>query len=240
MVTTERPHVRDPRASTEGRDSLCDVKLSRRDAATDTALDQPATPGSGAGDDAAAVDLRKGRPTPKRRVAEGRRGPVTAPKTRKEAYARQKQLTKEQRAAQKAGTAAPVKARSAAEQRAALKRGDPDALPRRDQGRTRKLARDYVDSRRMLSNYMLWLFPLFILTTLVPALQILEIAVILIFLGLVFEWFIVGRRLRALALERFGEADGTNLGIGFYMGSRAYMPRRWRLPAPQVQRGDQI
>ena len=27
------------------------------------------------------------------------------------------------------------------------------------------------------------------------------------------------------------------MSIGFYAGSRAYLPRRWRLPAPQVQRG---
>ena len=211
------------------------MKLSRRGTAADTVTETDVEP------DADGIDLTKpakGRPTPKRRDAEGRKGPVTAPKTRKEAYARQKQLTKEQRTATKAG--APVKARSAAEQRAALKRGDADALPRRDQGRTRKLARDYVDSTRMLSNYMLLLFPLFILTTVVPALRILEVAVIVIFLGLVGEWFIVGRRLRAIALERFGEADGTNMGIGFYMGSRAYMPRKWRLPAPQVQRGDKF
>ncbi len=211
------------------------MKLSRRGTAADTDTVTDVEPVGG------GIDLSKpakGRPTPKRRDAEGRKGPVTAPKTRKEAYARQKQLTKEQRTTAKAG--APVKARSAAEQRAALKRGDADALPRRDQGRTRKLARDYVDSTRMLSNYMLLLFPLFILTTIVPALRILEVAVIVIFLGLVGEWFIVGRRLRAMALERFGEADGTNMGIGFYMGSRAYMPRKWRLPAPQVQRGDKF
>jgi Protein of unknown function (DUF3043) len=221
-----------------GTVSLWGVKLSRRGTAADTVTDTDVEP---VGSDTAGIDLSKpvkGRPTPKRRDAEGRKGPVTAPKTRKEAYARQKQLTKEQRTTTKA--AAPVKARSAAAQRAALKRGDADALPRRDQGRTRKLARDYVDSTRMLSNYMLLLFPLFILTTIVPALRILEVAVIVIFLGLVGEWFIVGRRLRAMALERFGEADGTNMGIGFYMGSRAYMPRKWRLPAPQVQRGDEF
>ncbi|WP_375487029.1 DUF3043 domain-containing protein [uncultured Jatrophihabitans sp.] len=216
------------------------MKLSRRGASADTtddAVDSSQTEQPTA--ESGQIDLRKGRPTPKRRVAEGRRGPVTAPKTRKEAYARQKQLTKEQRATPKSG-GAPAKPRSAAEQRAALRRGDADALPRRDQGKTRKLARDYVDSKRMLSNYMLWLFPLFILTTIIPALRYLEVAVIVIFLGLVVEWFIVGRRLRAMALERFGEADGTNMGIGFYMGSRAYMPRKWRLPAPQLTRGDEF
>ena len=43
-----------------------------------------------------------------------------------------------------------------------------------------------------------------------------------------------------LAIERNGQADGTAMSIGFYMGSRAYLPRRWRLPGPQVQRGDEI
>jgi hypothetical protein len=61
-----------------------------------------------------------------------------------------------------------------------------------------------------------------------------------VFLGLLVEWYIVGRRIRALSMERFGEAQGGNLSIGFYAGSRAYMPRRWRLPAPRVDRGDEI
>jgi hypothetical protein len=124
-----------------------------------------------------------------------------------------------------------------AEQRAALKRGDPGALPRRDQGTTRKLARDYVDSKRMLSNYLLFLFPVMIAGVALPQLQLI---VLVVFLALLVEWYIVGRRIRALALERFGEAQGGNLTIGFYAGSRAYLPRKWRLPGPQVQRGDPI
>ena len=175
---------------------------------------------------------RKGRPTPKRRDSQGKRGPVSAPTTRKEAVARQKQLSKQQKSAR--STAKP---RTVAEQRAALRRGDPSALPRRDQGTTRKLARDYVDSHRMLSNYLLLLFPLMIAGIALPDLQLVVLAV---FLGLLVEWYLVGRRIRALALDRFGEVQGGNMSIGFYAGSRAYLPRRWRLPAPQVERGDPI
>jgi Protein of unknown function (DUF3043) len=203
------------------------VKSSRREKTVDTQTDVDLAEAADA--DAAA---RKGRPTPKRRDSEGRRGPVSAPRTRKEAYARQKQLTKEQKAARAA-----AKPRTVAEQRAALKRGDASALPRRDQGKTRKLARDYVDSHRMLSNYLLVLFPIMIAGVAVPMLQLI---VLVVFLGLLVEWYIVGRRIRALSLERYGEAQGGNLSIGFYAGSRAYMPRRWRLPAPQVERGDPI
>ena len=203
------------------------MKLSRREkpaeAEVPESLAEPTT-----------VSLGKGRPTPKRRESEGRRGPVTAPKTRKEAYARQKQISKEHKA-----TRAAAPPRSAAEQRAALKRGDLSALPRRDQGKTRKLARDYVDSHRMLSNFLLLLFPIMI-AGIVPALSMLQIAVLVIFVALLVEWYLVGRRIRRLAQERFGEVQGSNLSIGFYAGSRAYLPRRWRLPAPQVERGEAI
>ena len=183
--------------------------------------------------DESVATVGKGRPTPKRRDAQGRRGPVTAPKTRKEAYARQKQLAREQRSTRKTTT----KPRSVAEQRAALRRGDPDALPRRDQGPTRKLARDYVDSKRMLSNYLLLLFPLMIASYVLPAASLI---VIVVFLAVMLEWFVVGRRIRAMAIDRFGAAQGSAMGVGFYAGSRAYLPRRWRLPAPQVARGEEF
>jgi hypothetical protein len=200
------------------------VKLSRREKAV-------ATPAETVVSETPAAPGRKNRPTPKRRDSEGRRGPVTAPKTRKEAYARQRQLSKEQKANRAA------RPRSAAEQRAALKRGDPSALPRRDQGPTRKLARDYVDSHRLMSNYLLLLFPIMVIGVVVPTIQIV---VLVVFVALLVEWYFVGRRIRAMSLKRFGEAQGGNLSIGFYAGSRAYLPRRWRLPAPQVERGDEI
>ena len=110
-------------------------------------------------------------------------------------------------------------------------------MPRRDQGKTRKLARDYVDSHRMASNYLLVLFVFMIAGIVFPLAQIV---VLVAFLALLVEWYIVGRRIRAMALERFGEAQGGNMSIGFYAGSRAYLPRRWRLPAPQVELGDEI
>ena len=203
------------------------MKLSRREAPTaegDVVDDVEET--------TEEANARKGRPTPKRRDSQGKRGPVSAPRTRKEAYARQKQLAREQKVAR-----ATAKPRTAAEQRAALKRGDMDALPRRDQGKTKQLARDYVDSHRMVSNFLLLLFPVMIVGVVIPIAQLFVLAA---FVALLFEWYLTGRRIRSLALERFGEAQGGNMSIGFYAGSRAYLPRKWRLPGPQVERGDPI
>ena len=203
------------------------MKYSRR-AAEPEIVEELAAPAEG-----------KGRPTPKRRESVGVRGPVTAPKTRKEAYARQRTQAKQAKAARQTATSSSSAATGTmtpAQRRTAMRTGE--VLSRRDQGNTRKLARDFVDSRRMASNYFLLLFPIMILSSFVaPALQLVTLALVF---GFVFEWFITGRKVRAMAAERFGQAEGSNMSIGFYAGSRAYLPRRWRLPAPQLSRGDQI
>jgi hypothetical protein len=201
------------------------VKLTKRSEPEPAAVEQEPVRVSG-----------KGRATPKRRDVVGTRGPVTAPKNRKEAYARQKEQAKAARVARKT----PATQMTVAQRRAALKAGDPSVLPRRDQGQTRRLARDYVDSHKMASNYLLLLFPLMIVSWLLPQLALMQLVVLAAFLGFMVEWYTVGRRIRRLATERFGRADGGNMTIGFYAGSRAYLPRRWRMPAPQVERGDEI
>jgi hypothetical protein len=173
----------------------------------------------------------KGRPTPKRRDTTPQRGPVQAPKNRKEAYRWQKQQTKGRR------PAAGGKAMSNQAFREALRRGDPAALPKRDRGPVRALARDWVDSHRMLSNYMLALFPLMVVGFFIP---LLNIAVIGLLFTVLVEWYLTGRRVRALALSRLDTVREGPWSIGFYAGSRAYMPRKWRMPGPRVQVGDQI
>lgn len=203
------------------------VKVSLRKKSEDSAEPLEAT------EQAESLARGKGRPTPKRRDSVVQRGPVTAPKTRKEAYARQKQQSKAARAASRT----PASQMTVADRRAALRSGE--MLPKRDQGPTRKLARDYVDSHRLASNYLLILFPLMILSYVIKT-ALINIVVLAIFFGILMEWFIIGRRIRRLATERNGSAEGSPMSIGFYAGSRAYLPRRWRLPAPQKSLGDAL
>lgn len=175
----------------------------------------------------------KGRPTPKRRDTSPQRGPVKAPKTRKEAAQWQRQQTRRSGTSGSSGNTRV----SAQAHREALRRGDPDALPKRDRGPARRLARDWVDSHRMISNYLLILFPLMVVGYFVP---FLNIAVIALLVVIVVEWYLTGRRIRALAVQRLKSVREGPWSLGFYAGSRAYMPRRWRMPAPQVAIGEQI
>lgn len=196
--------------------------LRRKNAATPESAAEPiAEPAGGSA-------TKKGRPTPKRRTNSA--PPPPAPKSRKEALAWQKQH----------GARAKVGGQQKmtnAEYREALRRGDPSVLPRRDAGPVRALARDYVDSRRMLSNYLLVLFPLLLLGSQIRALSVLTPLLLVVFAA---EFVFTGSRIRKLAAARGLQTQETAVGLGFYAGSRAYLPRRWRQPRPRVAIGDQI
>jgi hypothetical protein len=200
------------------------VKLLRRRSVAPEPESAPEEPTSD-------VVMGKGRPTPKRRDTTPQRGPVNAPRTRKEAAQWQKQQASRSRTTGRGGKL------SGQAHREALRRGDPDALPRRDRGPVRKLARDWVDSRRMVSNYMLILFPLLVVGFAVP---VVNIAVFALLLVVVAEWYLAGRRIRALALSRLDSVPEKSWQLGFYAGSRAYMPRRYRMPGPQKRIGERI
>jgi Protein of unknown function (DUF3043) len=200
------------------------VKLLRRRSVAPEPESAPEEPTSD-------VVMGKGRPTPKRRDTTPQRGPVNAPRTRKEAAQWQKQQASRSRTTGRGGKL------SGQAHREALRRGDPDALPRRDRGPVRKLARDWVDSRRMVSNYMLILFPLLVVGFAVP---VVNIAVFALLLVVVAEWYLAGRRIRALALSRLDSVPEKSWQLGFYAGSRAYMPRRYRMPGPQKRIGESI
>lgn len=172
----------------------------------------------------------KGRPTPKRRDRAGQRGPAAPPpRNRKEAYRWQKEQSA------KARVGGQQMSRQA--HREALRRGDPSALPRREQGPVKALARDYVDSRRMFSNYLLIAFLLIFLASILPVLQYLTLVVLAVTVS---EWYLAGKRIKRLAVDRGLAVRESAIGLGFYAGSRAYLPRRWRIPAPQKALGDII
>ncbi len=182
------------------------------------ALAEPARPG---------VTPGKGRPTPKRSEAERRRGPYSAPRDRKAAGT-------DYRARQRADRA---------RRYAAMQRGEDWALPAKDRGPVRALARDFVDSRRRLSEfYMYAVFVLLLIMFFIKnvALQssVVPGLVIVMILAMVIEGIFLGRKIRKLAAERLpGE---STRGIALYSAMRALQIRRLRVPKPRVKPGDKI
>jgi Protein of unknown function (DUF3043) len=170
----------------------------------------------------------KGRPTPKRNVAQGKRPgpPPPPPTTRREAYRRMRENQATRR----------VEARQAAA------RGDDSYLPARDRGPVRKLVRDVVDSRRNIGSFFLVIAAVALIGTVVPSLVIRSYASFLLFgffLLLVVDSFVLARRIRKTVAERFPEEKNTR-GVVWYGISRSTMIRRWRFPKPEVPLGAEV
>lgn len=185
-------------------------------AVTDLATQPAAQPGKQAG---------KGKPTPKRsEVERQRRQPYSAPPTdRKTAASRRRseyQRTRE-----------------------AARRGEAWALKPADRGPVRALARDYIDSRRLIfSEYVL--FVAFIAILLVLFLGAAANSLLVLYL----EVAIVGLigtestyhagRVTKLARERL--PGMSTRGLTWYIAKRAMRLRMSREPQARVQRGDAI
>lgn len=187
----------------------------------------------------------KGRPTPKRRDAEGkRRGPVApAPLTRSEARARKKDLkgssvnlTKEEKRAQ-----SDTRRQQRSDQRQKMMDGDERYLMPRDKGDARRFARDIVDSRRNFAGLFMPFAIVLIIVMFVPAIAVYATLLMLIFvIFLVIDGVLLGRILNSRVHERFPSTTEGGLKLGWYGFSRAMQMRFMRAPKPQVKPGDAV
>jgi hypothetical protein len=195
-------------------------RRDRAEAAPDTATDLTTSLVKAGG---------KGRPTPKRTEAQGRRPgpPPPPPTTRKEAYKRMR----EQQTATRGNT------------RAAAARGDDSALPARDRGPVRKLVRDIVDARRNAGSFFLVVAALVLVGYFIPNTAVQSYTVFvwfLFFLVIIADSVVLGRRIKRKVLERFPGQDHKMRGLVWYGVSRATMVRRWRFPKPEVALGADV
>jgi Protein of unknown function (DUF3043) len=173
------------------------------------------------------AEAAKGRPTRKRSAAEaGRRQPITGLRT----------------------TAAPRTPEEKTKARAdragryeAMKRGEAWALNPRDRGPARALARDYIDSKRRISEYYMYVLVVLLLAVFLrnsKAQAIISPLVLALIVVIVIDGLLIRRALRALVAERLpGE---SSRGLTMYAMMRALQIRRFRVPAPRVQPGQKI
>jgi Protein of unknown function (DUF3043) len=182
------------------------------------------------------AEAGKGKPTPKRSEAErGRYQSITGSTTSgrgSAGSAPRGKMTPEDKA----------RARADREKRsAAMRRGEEWALSPRDRGPIKKLARDYVDSRRRPSEYYMYVLVILLiallsrnstLNTYVSPLVLVLIVVVAA------DAFLLRRSLYKLAAERYpGE---STRGMTMYAVMRALQIRRFRMPAPRLKPGDKF
>ena len=173
------------------------------------------------------AEAAKGRPTPKRSEAErNRRQPITG--SRAPAGPR----TPEDKAKAKGDRARRYEA---------MKAGEAWALNPRDRGPARALARDYIDSKRRISEYYMYILIVLLAAIFVRnkiAQDYISPLVLVLVVVILIDAQFIRYRLRKLVAERLpGE---STRGLTMYAVMRGLQIRRFRVPAPRVRPGDKI
>jgi DUF3043 family protein len=175
------------------------------------------------------VRAGKGRPTPKRTEAQGRRQgpPPPPPTTRKEAYKRMRQTQAAGRGAARAGAA----------------RGEEGYLAPRDRGPERRLVRNVVDARRNVASIFLIVVVLMLVAQFTPSLAVKTYSFAAwfgFFLLIIIDSFVLARRIRRAVAERFPDTTIPMRKLSWYGVSRSTMIRRWRFPKADVAIGAEV
>jgi hypothetical protein len=130
------------------------------------------------------------------------------------------------------------------ERRNAMANGEEWALLPRDKGPERRIARDVVDSRRNILEYVLYILILFMLASFFTgnnanAASRLEIFVLpVIIVIVVIDSTLLSRRVKRVVSEMLPNA--STKGLTGYSVMRAMSFRRGRMPKPQVGHGDPV
>jgi hypothetical protein len=174
------------------------------------------------------AEAAKGRPTPKRSEAERKRyQPITgssrAPATPRTPEEKQKARNDRARRME------------------SMRRGEEWALNPRDRGPARALARDFVDSKRRVSEYYMY-----ILLVLVVALffrsktaqEFISPLILVLVAIIVIDAQLIRRGVARLVHERL--PGQSTRGLTWYSMMRALQIRRFRIPVPRVHPGDKI
>ncbi len=177
------------------------------------------------------AEAAKGRPTPKRSEAErNRRQPITGSGSRSRAPAAPR--TPEEKSRARGDRARKYEA---------MKQGESWALNPRDRGPARALARDYIDSKRRISEYYMYILVLLLAAVFLrnkTEQQYISPLVLVLVVVILVDAQVIRRSLRRLIAERLpGE---STRGLTLYAVMRALQIRRFRIPAPRVRPGDKF
>lgn len=169
-----------------------------------------------------ATAAKKGRPTPKRDVAQAANKRPLVPNDRKAAKKTQREKSRvdRERAYQ------------------AMQTGDERYMPAKDKGPVRRYIRDFVDARWNLGEFFLPVAFIFLFATFFtqsyPQLGIMVMLGLygFLFLTIIDAW-LLWRSLKKRLAAKFGEVPR---GLVMYTVMRAYQLRRSRLPKPMSKK----
>lgn len=168
----------------------------------------------------------KGAPTPRRNAQQAQNKRPLVPTDRKlaKAQAREQRLAAQNR------------------MRLANETGDERYLAARDKGPQKRFARDFVDARWMIGEFLMVFILVFLVVafTMTRNLQVqgyITIGLWIVLAITIIDSFIMTRQLKKRLVAKFGHNDR---GVLWYASMRGLQFRKLRLPRPQVARGATI
>jgi hypothetical protein len=186
-----------------------------------------AEPDAPEGANSSAFTPAKGRPTPKRSEAERRRrGPYGTPADKKAATAQSRTRDRADRT----------------RKYEAMRRGEEWALAPKDKGPIRALTRDYVDAKRRISEYYMYILVLLMVALFgvrsSAAKSFVYYVVVALAAIIIIEGTMITRGVRKLAATRFPGV--STRGITLYAIMRSMQIRKLRMPVPRLKPGDKF
>ncbi len=171
---------------------------------------------------AAVSAVGKGQATPTRKQQEAARKRPLVPDDRKLAAKQARAKSSEARDRARVGMAA----------------GDDKYMPPRERGPQKRFARDYVDARFNVGEFMIPVMFLVIILTFFPNAAVQTYGILALwafFLVAVVDCIILGFVLTRKVENKFGKSNADR--VRWYSAMRALQLRPMRLPKPQVKRG---
>ncbi|MBG6083367.1 DUF3043 domain-containing protein [Zhihengliuella flava] len=173
--------------------------------------------------------------TPEPRPA-GKKGP-TPKRSQQEALNKRPLVPSDKKARKQAERQRRIEAQERL--RLANETGDERYMMPRDKGPQKRFARDFVDSRWMVGEFLMIIIFAFLIFSFTMANNLavqanITIALWVILLITVIDAFIMTRLLKKRLIAKFGENER---GVLWYAAMRGLQFRKMRLPKPQVKRG---
>lgn len=165
---------------------------------------------------------------------------VPTPSRKEQEAARKRPLVPNDRAAAKVADR-DARREAQLKTRAALDTGDERFLPIRDKGPQKRFARDFVDVRTSIGEFVMFIaLAIVVLTLFFPDASMVSWTFIVFWvmvIAVVIDSILMGRRLKKRLIAKFGSVEQ---GVVWYGTMRSLQFRRLRLPKPQVKRGQKL
>jgi hypothetical protein len=172
-------------------------------------------------------------------VFAGGKGRATPSRREREAANRRPIVVADRKQARKVSRSREIETRERA--RIGMANGEERYLPARDKGPQRKFARDFVDSQWTVGEFLIPVFVLFFVVTLVlPGATWLFFPLYGYLALTIIDGLIRAAMIRRRLAQRLGDKSKVERGLNLYVVMRASQFRNLRVPKPQVRRGTRI